>query len=109
MNVTKMLPIASLVFATALIACAASTDEDPAESRSDALQIGSTSTVKSIRDLEADGYTCRNWGGTTVTECTKFGSPTYTCDAAGRCTVLRTSPTPTWPPIVGPTPTVVAP
>lgn len=109
MKATKTIPLTFVLLTAALAACAASPEEETAESQTDALQIGATNTVKSIRDLEADGYTCRNWGGTTVTECTKFGSPTYTCDAAGRCTVLRTAPPTKSPVLVGPIPTLVAP
>lgn len=112
MNATKMIPLTLLMLTTALAACAASPEEDEsAEAQSDALQVGAGGTVKSISDLEGEGYTCRNWGGTTVTECTKFGSPTYTCDSAGRCAVLKTTtPTKPWPPIVvAPKPGVLAP
>src|SRR5690606_19291389 len=100
---------------TMLAACAAPSEDeqDPdlavADTRAAELRISpGGSKVKSKSELEADGYVCRNWGGTTVTECTKFGEPTYTCDSAGRCTVLRVV-TPTVPIVVAPAPTVLAP
>ena len=106
----KMLGLATTL-ASMMIACAApsgdgDTDET-AESSSDALRVGGTGgSVKSKGELEADGYKCTTWPGTTVTECTKFGHDTYTCDSAGRCTVLRVI-SPTYPIIVSPVPTLI--
>ncbi len=90
-------------------ACAAPADEadESVATEADALRIGSSGTgVKKQSDLEADGYTCKQWSGTTVTECTKFGHDTYTCDSAGRCTVLLVK-RPTFP--TAPIATVLAP
>ncbi len=100
MTVTKTIPLALLMLTTALAGCAASPEEDdPAEAQSEALRIApGGSGVKSKGDLEGDGYKCTTWPGTTVTECTKFGAPTYTCDSAGRCSVLSTAPPPPPPP-----------
>lgn len=103
MNATKMLPL-FLMLTTALAACAAPAEDETAESGEDALRVGAGGTVKTIGDLEGDGYTCKNWSGTTVTECTKEGSPTYTCDSAGRCAVLLTTQ-PKPPIVVRPMPT----
>gem|GEM_PF-5953053 len=111
MKTTKILPFAFLLLTTSLAACAATTEEasDPADenvaSRAEAQRVGGTSGTTSSDDLRRQGYTCTKWAGTTVTECTKPNSPTYTCDAEDRCGVLRTGPV--WPPIiVGPVPTL---
>jgi hypothetical protein len=107
----KMLGLATTL-AMALLACAAPAADDGAgddvESSTDGLRVSNTGGVKKKGDLEADGYTCTTWPGTTVTECTKFGHDTYTCDPAGRCTVLRVV-NPTYPIFVSPEPALLAP
>ncbi len=94
--------------ASALVGCAATADdsEEQAASSEEALRIGAGFKGKTKGDLEADGYTCKLLEGTTLTLCWKNGSPSYSCDAQGRCTQNLVRSTGTF---VAPAPSVLAP
>jgi len=105
--VTKVTALA--VMASWMMAC--SVDAEGPEllgSTDQALLNKGTGGTSTKDNLEANGYTCSALEETSLTLCWKNGSPSYSCDPQGRCIQNLTRP-PITGPIVGPTPTVVAP
>lgn len=85
--------------------CGVSTDSDHDDDEavgdvSSALQNNGGGTTKTKGELEADGWTCKLLEGTSLTFCTKPGTPgSWSCNDRGTCTQNKTTPPPVKPPI----------
>jgi len=85
--------------------CGVSTDSDNVEDEAvgdvqSALQNNGGGTTKTKGELEADGWTCKLLDGTSLTFCTKPGTPgSWSCNDRGTCTQNKTTPPPVKPPI----------
>lgn len=81
-----------------LAGCSAEAEEaetPSVDTTTDELRIGQGASFKKQSDLEADGWTCRQLEGTTMTFCTKPGTPgSWSCDSRGNCTSNLSTPPP---------------
>jgi hypothetical protein len=64
-----------------------------------AAPVGGGGTSTDMEGLRKQGYVCERTATNMIT-CTKKGAPTYTCDYAGQCAVLK---------VTLPKPSVIAP
>lgn len=105
-DVKTLLAAVAVTSLALVVGCGVSTDPESTDDGAavgevqSALQNNGGGTTKTKGDLEADGWTCKLLEGTSLTFCTKPGTPgSWSCNDRGTCTQNKTTPPPVKPPI----------